>query len=250
MPPKAQHISVVAGLDILLGELRDRGPLPTATIRFRAWNHVESVLEEPCVLKMWVSAIRLRAILGKTALTENLLTSSSVDKDVHIPVSNAAIVRRIVDDIRVCPYEGAARALFLQGKLLELLIEGISSPAMSETERIAYEVRRILLADPMNPPSQDEIARIIGVKARRVEDCFRETFDTTIFKWLTDWRLVRARDLVVEGELPITHISASLGYRHLPTFVSAFTRRFGVSPRRLRGEVQDESSGTISGSKG
>lgn len=67
---------------------------------------------------------------------------------------------------------------------------------------------------------------------------------------LLDFEVGEARDLVVEGELPITHISASVGYRHLPTFINAFTQRFGVSPRRLRGDVQYESSATILGGNG
>ena len=189
---------------------------------------------------MWVSPERLQSILGDTATKSDLQALSVGQADLHIPASNAANVRRIAEDIRLCPYSGAARSIFLQGKLLELLVEGISAPQMSQTERIAHKIRSILLADPMNPPSQNQLAEMTGLKWRKLDEYFRETFGVSIFKWLTEWRLIRARDLVLRGDLPITNISTMSGYAHLPTFVSAFTRRFGVSPRRLRSEIRGD----------
>ncbi len=234
MSINSRHLPVMDGLDILLGKPSTRGAALTASIRFRAWNPVESVLNEPCILKVWISPNQLRQVLGNTPLTEDLLARSDNDGDVHVPAVKSAVVWRVAEEIYQSRYTGDVLALFLQGKVLELLVEGVSIPTMSESERVANAVRGILLVDPQHPPTLAELAQMTGVSIRKVDEHFRSVFGTTIFKWLNNWRLDSARDLVLGSEQSISRISDSLGYAHLSNFAGAFSRRFGVSPRKLR----------------
>jgi len=233
---EACHFPVVAGLDILLGTPDDSAGAPSAMVLVRGWDRTERALDAPCLIKVWVSPSRLRAMLSDVSIADSLLVRPPCEGGVRIELHNSAMVRRIAEDIRHNRHDGGARALFLQSKVIELLLEGISMPSQDDHERMAFSVRDILLSDPRHPPSLAELSHRIGADARKVNDHFRAVFGMTVFKWLVDWRLTRARDLVLGGDLTISEISHSLGYAHLPTFVNAFTRRFGTSPGRLRGE--------------
>ena len=81
---------------------------------------------------------------------------------------------------------------------------------------------------------------MVGLPPRKLSAQFRAAFGKPILEWLADWRLVRARELVIDGGASITDIAFSLGYSHVPTFTTAFTRRFGVPPTQLRASVKLE----------
>ena len=49
-----------------------------------------------------------------------------------------------------------------------------------------------------------------------------------------DWRLERARNLLVTTQERVTDVCFDVGYNSLGTFTRRFTETFGVSPRRLR----------------
>lgn len=226
------HLSAGLGLDIAINEHVPLGTVPTAMIDLQ--GGAEAYPVDGCAMVVRLSAGRLRTMLGNGPMAESILARSVDGGGAHIPVRNSGVVRRIVEDIRRAPYDGAGLAVYLQGKVLELLVEGISEPDTDEGERLAMGVRDLLLADPLHPPSLTELARLSGVPPRKLSTYFRAHFGKTIFEWLVEWRLLRARDLVLGGDVAIKDIAYSLGYAHVPALTAAFTRRFGASPTRLR----------------
>ena len=90
--------------------------------------------------------------------------------------------------------------------------------------------RDILLADPASPPSMDKLSRLVGLSQRKLS----EQFQSVLGKPPLDWRLERARDLVLGGSVSISEIAHSLGYSHVQTFSTTFSRRFGSPPTQFR----------------
>ena len=181
-----------------------------------------------------VSVGRLRIMLGNVPALEALLKRRSGSDGFELEITNAAVVRRVADEIKCCAYRNDILDLFLQSKIIDLLIEGLSQPINSDISSPAVAARDMLLADPGAPPSMAELSRMVGLPPRKLSAQFRATFGKPIPEWLADWRLVRGRELVIDSDASIKNIALSLGYSHLPTFSAAFTRRFGVPPTNLR----------------
>ena len=147
---------------------------------------------------------------------------------------NSALVRRIIGDLLSASFSNAARNLYVQSKVIELLLEGLSTSPNSDANRQVMAARDILLADPASPPSMAELSRLVGLSQRKLSDQFRLVFGKPAFEWLADWRLERARDLVLGGSVSISDIAHSLGYSHVQTFSTIFSRRFGSPPTQFR----------------
>ncbi|MBI5165975.1 MAG: helix-turn-helix transcriptional regulator [Magnetospirillum sp.] len=154
-------------------------------------------------------------------------------------------IRRIAEEIRASPYAGAARALYIQGKLLELLALSLAQAVTGAGEnevlrnerRWVMEARAVLMADLADPPALEELARRIGTSPRKMNAAFRRFCGMTAFGWLADWRLTHARDLLIENHVPVKEIASTLGYGHVNNFINAFSRKFGISPARFRGQA-------------
>ena len=240
MLESGRSFSVGRGLDIWVADSLGVGARPRAVISIQP---IIGALEQQgtdCAVSVRVSAGRLRVMLGNVPIVEALLDRLSASQESLLEISNHALVYRIADEIRRCSHKGATLHLYLQSKVIELLVEVLSQPIYGNKHPQAIAVRDILLAAPASPPSMADLSRMVGLPPRKLSAQFRAAFGKPVLEWLADWRLVRARELVIDGGISIKDIAFSLGYSHVATFSTAFTRRFGVPPTQLRASVKLE----------
>jgi len=222
------RLAVVPGLEILVSpgsessaviHVGEAGPAGDGT------HAVEVSLSRRC----------LRTLLnGNNAVFAEVIERGGEADSVHIAISANELVQQIADDIGRSNRRGAGQALYLQGKVLELLAEGLAERQVDSTQGVAAGIRRILLEDPLNPPSLVDLARRVNLSVRRMNEIFRAAYGMTVFEWLLDWRLGRARELLLDDRMAIKDISLALGYGAVSNFINAFTKHFGVSPARMR----------------
>ena len=156
---------------------------------------------------------------------------------------SSATMRRIAQEARNNPYQGGMADLFLQGKVFEMLAEALTDLGgeeqgaprlLSPLHRRAMMARDVLMAEPLNPPTLEDLAQMVGLSQRRLVQAFRQTHGMTVGEWLVDWRMKHAAELLREGALPVKEIAFRLGYSHVNNFIAAFTRKFGMPPARYR----------------
>ncbi len=151
-------------------------------------------------------------------------------------------IQIVLQQIQNCPYEGPLRHLYLEGKVLELLAlyfeqtymgkPEYNSPSAlrsQDIERIHY-AKEILNKNMENPPSLLELAKQAGINDFKLKKGFREVTGNTVFGYLREQRMDKARLLLEEGKMNVTEVAFEVGYQHLSHFASLFKKRFGVYP--------------------
>lgn len=151
------------------------------------------------------------------------------------------LMRSLLPDNR----SGNLRILHSQAKALELLgalLEhghssghGMKNP---HGDRILARVHEELLECEGCTPSLNELAGKYGMPARQLNESFKQRYGSTIYAFMMNRRLDQAFLLVRDGQKPLKEIAADLGYGHVNNFLSAFKRRHGFSPGKLRGTGQ------------
>lgn len=152
-------------------------------------------------------------------------------------------MRSLAQQLWNAPYRGAAKRMYLQAKVFELLamhldlISGDSaqipySPGLKpDTIARLHHAKEILATQFENPPSLVELAQQVGIGDRTLRRGFRELFGTTVIGYLTQQRMQRAKQLLQEGQWTVAEVARTVGYGHLGHFAAAFKRQFGVTPR-------------------
>ncbi len=79
-----------------------------------------------------------------------------------------------------------------------------------------------------------ELASAIGLSARHLQRLFKQETGVDVRKWLAEQRLQRAAYLLAASEMQAKGIAYLVGYRHYPSFVRAFERRFAQAPKQYR----------------
>ena len=154
----------------------------------------------------------------------------------------APLARKVANDLLNPTYTGPMQALYREGKALELLALQLGLlAACKESDLSSQELRRVreakemLAANLQDPPDLHSLAAAVGLRTKRLNQGFREVYGTTVFDLLLDMRMSAARDMLDQGlDVPLKQLAWTLGYGQSSTFISAFRRRYGVSPGAYR----------------
>lgn len=171
--------------------------------------------------------------------------------DESLPFSS---VRNITPGMQIalqqmldCPYQGVMKQMYLESKAIEVLVlwfdqagaddrplSDTTIPKVVDADRI-YQAKEILLEHLDNPPSLLGLARQVGLNDCTLKRGFKQIFGTTVFGYLHQHRMEKARSLILENQHPITAIAQTVGYTNLSAFSSAFRKQYGISPRAMQG---------------
>lgn len=181
------------------------------------------------------------------AVAKSALQGRTRDHAQAKPLSSA--LRQTMQELLRPTYSGTMTGLYRQSKALEFLahqfdvLSGDTScedvPRGRELTRLR-EARDRLLQDLREPPCLEDLAASVNMTPRRLNAGFRAVFGTTVFDYLRDARMDAARGMLEDGlRMPLKQLAWSIGYGQTTNFVTAFRRRFGVSPGRYRRAVLD-----------
>ncbi|BAU40255.1 helix-turn-helix transcriptional regulator [Leptolyngbya sp. O-77] len=161
-------------------------------------------------------------------------------------------IRAIAQQMWDAPYRGELKRLYLQAKVLELLVIYLDLIAdSSEQPRVPglkpetidrlHQAKEILTRQLAHPPSLSELAQQVGVSDRTLQRGFREVFNTTVFGYLHTLRMEQAEWLLRNRQMRVSEVAHAVGYSHLGHFTEAFKRRFGITPK----QCQKGEKGTV-----
>ena len=84
-----------------------------------------------------------------------------------------------------------------------------------------------------------EIAEAIGISRAHLNHVFQKELNISIQKFLIDFRMHKAANLLVSTTMSIREISDQIGYNDQLVFSRAFKNKFGMSPRNYRTSVDE-----------
>ncbi|MEH1832303.1 MAG: AraC family transcriptional regulator [Nostoc sp.] len=170
------------------------------------------------------------------------LLAKGDDWQTMLHPKKTAAIHSVAEQIINCPYQGITKRMYLQVRVLELIRLQLT-PIITDQgglqpqprfragtlERI-YQAREILLSRLENPPSLLELAQLVGISDRTLQRGFQRLFGTTVFGYLTDKRMERAKCWLREGNRTVLEVAIMTGYSNPTHFSVAFKRKFGISP--------------------
>lgn len=154
-------------------------------------------------------------------------------------------IQQVVQQIIHNRYTGDLQGLFLLSKSIELLVLCAESCHLAEGKKEVFiknkadKEKLIAVRDLINqrvhcPPNLSEIARTVGLNEYKLKRGFKETFHTTVFGYLTQQRLLLARQYLRDTDKTAAEISFELGYATPQHFNNAFKKHFGTTPDLVR----------------
>ena len=193
--------------------------------------------------------VLLKALIGDqfAELPESLRLLVESDRPVaqrfrRVSMTTTAMYSAI-QQLLNCPHEGSIRWLYWEGKVLEIIALQLAQVSgynrqmtvdlqADDVDRIYY-ARDILLQRLSEPPTLLELAHLVELNDYKLKKGFRQVFNTTVFGYLTQQRMKKARQLLA-AQQSIATVATEIGYTSPTAFSSAFRRQVGISPKRYQ----------------
>jgi AraC-like DNA-binding protein len=97
-------------------------------------------------------------------------------------------------------------------------------------------------ANAAEPWTVDELAKLSNMSRPTFARVFQQALGQAPMKYLADWRMTLARDLLLTQDTTLTEIAGRVGYSSVYAFAAAFRRQHGDPPGRWR---QREAPGMV-----
>ena len=153
-------------------------------------------------------------------------------------------MKEITNQILNCPFNEATRQFYFDIKVRELLyqvLENAYKRKFTDQSFTPWEIKKIHEARdilesyiPKKPPLIKSIAKQVALNEFKLKAGFRKYFNAGIFEWLIERKMQYARELILTTNIPIKAICSMVGYPLTTNFITAFRRRFSVTPGALR----------------
>ena len=148
--------------------------------------------------------------------------------------------------------------LYMEGKALELLglslMEGncpVGRKARNLCPRerdVIQAIRKELEENLVSPPTLEELARTYCMGVHKIQTGFRSLFGMSVFGFLKEFKLQKARMLFEEGDMNVSEVAWAIGYINLSHFSAAYRKRFGVLPKAYLKSIRTQQPhGRVSG---
>jgi AraC-like DNA-binding protein len=151
------------------------------------------------------------------------------------PAARVASLLALLDDEARAPDIGRATAA---DALAEALVVGVLRAERAPCSSAPGDPRVLaaiaLIQDRLGEPiGLEELADAAGVSRFHFCRLFRAHTGKSPYRYLTDLRMDRARELLQSGRYGVTEAALSVGFPHLPRFARAFRERHGTAPSAL-----------------
>lgn len=153
-------------------------------------------------------------------------------------------MQNLILDIIYCQYQGLLKKVYLKNKVIELLIlqtEQVKNSTSSKNHKLSKEdieklhyVKELIVSDIRKHYPIQELAKLAGLNSFKLKTGFKSLFGSTIFGFLTNYRMEKAKVLLQKSSQSIAEISFIVGYQNPQHFTVAFKKFFGFLPSTYR----------------
>ncbi|MDR2270214.1 MAG: AraC family transcriptional regulator [Sphingobacterium sp.] len=182
---------------------------------------------------------------------EGYVTDEVLDgKELFTSLAKDPLMWTIITEMyqRKDNYSGKLKRLYLESKASELLLTQIScfskqskydrSLKLRQSDIEAIHYVKELISKDFDHLTIPDLALSAGINQTKLKTGFKEIFGQTVFGFLSNLRMDKAKELLVSTDISISEIATMIGYNYSQHFVNAFKKHFGCTPGEFRGSVK------------
>ncbi|MEL6917017.1 MAG: AraC family transcriptional regulator [Bacteroidota bacterium] len=151
----------------------------------------------------------------------------------------------IINEILNCNREGFFKRIFLESKVISLLLLQLEQIISFNTTQVykglrkgdvekMYAVKELLDVNFKKVDTLNSLAKKVGTNEYTLKKGFKELFGVSVFQYWKGLRLETAKIVLLEEGLSVQEVSRRVGYKNPQHFTSAFKKQFGVVPSAIK----------------
>lgn len=149
----------------------------------------------------------------------------------------------IVENINEKKYDGFLRSIFLESKILEMLVLQIEQYQDDQAEDSLPKILRRTDVEKVKNASEiihkninknlsvEYLAKEVGTNVNKLQEGFKHMYQLTVNKYMQQVKLEAAKEMLNSSDYNISEIVQQIGLTNRSYFSKIFKERYGVSPK-------------------
>ncbi len=237
-------ITATRGVEMPMGQRSV--PLPPHSIYLfydqkRSFNlaFVAKEITQFCIINLSIDTLHQIIAQGTDEL--NFSQAAIFEKEQYHHFEEASTtVRRCVHEI----LENQNNHLLKEAKKYAILDDYFNAskrqtaykcPFLNQKENVTKvrDAKQYLISDLQNAPTIKQLAKYVALNEHNLKTGFKEIYGKTIHAFVKDYKMSKARELIIKRQFQIAEIADQLGYTNVSHFIDAFKKKFGVTPKKF-----------------
>ncbi len=152
-------------------------------------------------------------------------------------------VRAIVHQLFNQKINDSLKSLYVKGKIYELLSLYFNVSGENDTEHCPFmadddtvlklkQVKDIIVADMVSPPSLEALSKMVGLNIKKLKMGFKDLYGMPVFTFLFHYKMEHAKKLLSQDGNNVNEVALQVGYSTSSHFIVAFKKKFGITPKQ------------------
>lgn len=202
------------------------------------------------VLALFVSVQQLHEWFVQDSGELAFLNTENVNQRFYAEAEVSSTLTMVIGPLFLIDPPADTKNLFFRAKVMEILSlyfsrededSGEKCPFLHDEANVAKirEAKQIILSNIIDPPGLKELAKLVGLNEYQLKVGFKNIYGTTVYKYLTDYRMDQARRMLDSGSYLVNEAAAEVGYSNPSHFIAAFKKKYGFTPKKYVGFVRN-----------
>ncbi|QOR35199.1 helix-turn-helix transcriptional regulator [Clostridium sp. 'deep sea'] len=207
--------------------------------------HGIGVFFNPSRIQIVADCLKCENAINSFKSLSNGLNRYTITPHIH------AILSQIVN----CNIYGRLRYLYLEAKLLELIAvyldeivcqrnDKLPDLSLSKDDLFALKhAKDVLDKTFVHPLTLAKLSKMVYLNEYKLKTGFKLRYGQTVYGYVREKRMELARILIEQRRFKVSDIAGMVGYANTSHFISAFSKKYGVTPGKF---AREETSGRLS----
>lgn len=122
--------------------------------------------------------------------------------------------------------------MHLVGSVLDAL--SLRNGTQQDTSGVVQKVKKIIKQEYSQDISLDYLGQSVGLAPSYLSYVFKKETGENIIKYLTDYRMEKAKDMLDDGRYKIVQVAKQCSYENQSYFNRLFKNAYGITPKQYR----------------
>ncbi len=195
------------------------------------------------LVSVLISIRKFHSLFSEEAGYVDFLNAENRDKkyyrDSEITPAMALVLHQLLNST----IHKSIRKLYIKAKIYELLSLYFNKPEDGSAEQCPFltdedyivkirKAKDIIISRITEPPGLQSLANEVGLNLKKLKVGFKQTYGTTVYGFLFDYKMEYARKMLESGNYNVNEISVKTGYSTPSHFITGFKKKYGTTPKK------------------
>lgn len=193
------------------------------------------------LISILISVNRFHRLFSAEGNSIPFLAEGNIDKKHYSRPRVSPLMSVALSQIMNSSLHSSVQDLYFKAKIYELLsflfntqseVGSCPIKAGSEEMRKIQQAKNILIDNMTTPPTIQELSSLIGLNTKKLKEGFKQIYGNTVYGFLINHKMEYAQKLLDKDIYNVNEVSAKVGYSAASHFISAFKKKFGITPKQ------------------